>query len=268
MAPVQACADLASFLAAPVGRCFAGSTWLYFYPRDGFCGAILWDRPSREDFERLIVLFKNELTRVQHVSMIDARRVTEPDPRAFGVLSAYVSAHQAELARAVRKLAVVRPGGLVGAVTAGFFGVVAQPYPVELFDDRAQALRWLGTEDAAGELEREEARAFGAPALLRDLRAFLEARLEDASLENAAKTLGTSARSLQRKLGEHETTFQAEMNAARVRVAKRLLVETDTKLSQVALEVGCASLASFSGLFRRATGETPSAFRDRHRKST
>jgi len=146
--------------------------------------------------------------------------------------------------------------------------VTPPPYTVELFDDRARALAWLGVsapEEIEGAIAREEDRIAGAPVLLRDLRALLEQRLNDTSLDACARTLGLSQRSLQRKLSEHETSFQLEANAARVRVAKRLLRETDDKLTHVAHEVGCASLASFSTLFRRATGETPSAFRERHR---
>ena len=58
----------------------------------------------------------------------------------------------------------------------------------------------------------------------------------------------------------------AEVNRARVRLAKRLLRESDAKLTQIAHDVGCASLASFSALFRRATGATPSEFRAKTRR--
>lgn len=75
-------------------------------------------------------------------------------------------------------------------------------------------------------------------------------------------TFAMSERSLQRRLGDHDTTFQAEVNHARVRIAKRLLRETEVSLTQIAQEVGCASLASFSALFRRATGTPPSAWRE------
>lgn len=266
MRVVRPCADLVEFLAAPVGQCFGGPTFLYFYPTDEFCGAILWDRPSRDDMERLTILFKNELGRRPHVSLIDARHVTETDPYAFDILARYVRDHGAELGRAVKKLAIVRPEGLMGAVTAGFFGVVPPPYDVQLFDERGSALKWLGVPEAAAVLETEEGRARGSPPLLRDLHAFLEQSLDGASLDAAAKTLGTSARSLQRRLGELGTTFQGELNTVRVGVAKRLLTDTDVKLTRIALDVGCASLASFSGMFRRATGETPSAFRERRRR--
>ncbi|MBX3190935.1 MAG: helix-turn-helix domain-containing protein [Labilithrix sp.] len=266
---MQTCAELAEFLADPVGRCIAGRTWLYFYPHPGFCGFIVWGAPREDDLKRLVGVLEVELGAAPHVSLVDARRAEGADPRGFGVLERYVRAHHEALGRAVTKLAIVRPDGIVGAITSGFFGVTPPPYPVSIFEDRARAIDWLGVADAErvlAELAREEERASGSPPLLRDLRARLDARLDTATLARAAKALGVSERSLQRKLGEIGTTFQLEVNRARVRAAKRMLAETDAKLTQVAHDVGCASLASFSALFRRATGEAPSAWRESRRR--
>lgn len=265
---MRACADHAEFVKKPVGRCIAGRSWLYFYAHEGFCGFVVWGRPTREDLERLLAAAKVELGAAPHVSLVDVRNVEGAEPRGFKVLEQYVKQHYEELARAVTRLAIVRPDGIVGAITSGFFGVTPPPYPVKLFEDRESALAWLGVGDSArflADLAREEESAAGTP-LLRDLRALIESHLDRATLASAAKTLGMSERSLQRKLGEHETTFVAEVNAARVRVAKALLATSDVKLSQIAHDVGCASLASFSALFRRATGQTPSAWREAHRR--
>jgi AraC-like DNA-binding protein len=264
---VEACADLAEFIADPVGRWIAGNTWLYFYARPGFCGFILWGRPTRPDLERLVRVLEVELGSPSHVSLVDARRMEGADRRGFAMLAEYVRTNHVALGRAVTKLALVRPDGIVGAITSGFFGVTPPPYPVQIFEDRALAMAWLGVPDPDGaltELAHAEEDAAGTP-LLRDLRALLEARLARATLPAAAKALGMSERSLQRRLGDHETTFQVELNHARVRVAKRMLRETDAKLTEIADDVGCASLASFSGLFRRATGMSPSLWREQHR---
>jgi transcriptional regulator GlxA family with amidase domain len=48
-----------------------------------------------------------------------------------------------------------------------------------------------------------------------------------------------------------------------VRVAERLLRDTSSSLGAVAVEIGCASQQHFSTLFKRLTGESPSAFRTR-----
>jgi AraC-like DNA-binding protein len=72
-----------------------------------------------------------------------------------------------------------------------------------------------------------------------------------------------SERSLQRSLGAAGTTFKDEIAEARIRAARRLLADGDEPLSAIAREVGCSSLQHFSTLFRKRTGETPSAFRRR-----
>lgn len=51
------------------------------------------------------------------------------------------------------------------------------------------------------------------------------------------------------------------LNERRVEDAKRLLKETDAPMKVVADEVGFNSLASFNRVFRKMTGQTPSAYR-------
>jgi AraC-like DNA-binding protein len=50
---------------------------------------------------------------------------------------------------------------------------------------------------------------------------------------------------------------------ARLDAAKRLLATGDQSVTDVCMEVGFSSLGSFSALFARRTGETPSAYRRR-----
>jgi AraC-like DNA-binding protein len=263
---VVSCTSLSAFLAAPPGRCIAGASWLYFHLPGGLCGFAVWGRPTEDDVALLVRVLAIELELPPHVSLVDVRRVASIEPGAFGALEAYVREHHDALAAAVTRLALVRPTGLIGAVTAGFFGVQSPPYPVEVFDDAARALDWLGV---AGEplaaIERAVERASGAPALVRAVGAWIESHLESPTPKAAASALGTSERSLQRKLQEHATTFQNEVSLARVRVAQRLLLDTEAQLTRVALDVGCGSLPSFSALFRKVTGETPSAWRARMR---
>jgi AraC-like DNA-binding protein len=107
--------------------------------------------------------------------------------------------------------------------------------------------------------------ASGVDPLVGELRSWIEARLGAAALPAAARALRLSPRSLQRKLAESSTTFQRELDAARVRVAQRLLVSKDATLTEIAYDVGCASPQHFSALFRRVVGEAPSRWRSRVR---
>jgi AraC-like DNA-binding protein len=82
-----------------------------------------------------------------------------------------------------------------------------------------------------------------------------------ATVAEAARALRVSTRTLQRRLKDEKTSFSREIAAARVRVAQRLLLAEDTKLTRIAQDVGCASSSHLSELFRRVTGMPPLAWR-------
>jgi AraC-like DNA-binding protein len=99
-----------------------------------------------------------------------------------------------------------------------------------------------------------------APSLLLDLRAHLEQR-PACRADEVARRFGLSQRTFQRRLRELRTSFQREVNAAHLRIAKRLMQETDNPLKWIAIESGYASLQHFSSSFRARVGLSPSAWR-------
>ena len=274
---LELAADVDDYLRSPRGRCVSGATWLAFLfapspgaapPLAGFC---MWGRPFPDDVADLVRALSAELGTERHASLVDVRRVEAAEPVGFEMLRTYLREHRSEMGHLVSALALVRPSGMVGAVAAGFFDVEAPPYPVSVHDDVASALRALGVAGdrsvaLASDLEDAVTRAVTTPALVRDLQAMLETRLpESPTLHDAARALGLSERSLQRRLQEGGTSFVAEVHAAQIRVAQRMLRDTDESLTRIALDVGCASPAHFSALFKKLAGETPSAWRRRHR---
>ncbi|MEM8607885.1 MAG: AraC family transcriptional regulator ligand-binding domain-containing protein [Myxococcota bacterium] len=70
-------------------------------------------------------------------------------------------------------------------------------------------------------------------------------------------------RTLQRRLAEDGTTFREVSDAARRDRACTLLHKADLRVADVAYAVGYDEVASFTKAFRRWTGESPSAFRER-----
>jgi AraC-like DNA-binding protein len=180
----------------------------------------------------------------------------------------YVRSRRAPFAKIVRRQALLRPGGLAGAAVAGFYSVLAPSYPVKVFTDPVPALRWLRVEGENGildEIEQIYTTATGGSAFVAALRAHLEGAPGTLTLRDTARAFGLSPRNLQRKLSEARTTFQYEQNAARLRIAKTLLLETNYEVKRIAIEVGCASLQNFSALFHKSTGESPSQWRSRRR---
>jgi AraC-like DNA-binding protein len=264
-------ATLEELAGDPVGRFVAGDKFAHFCQAPTLWGVILWGRPGLDDavaLGRSLVLELAQTAR-PHASIIDATRLTGGDAAAFDALERYVAHHREALAERVTMLALVRPGGVHGAIVAGAFDVVRAPYPVRVSESLEDALAWLAPahrlESTPAELARTvadvHALATGVTPLVAELRALLAANLTGPTLPDAASRLGVSERTLQRRLSEAGTSFQDEVADARVAAAQRWLAETDAPITAIALEVGCASVQHFSALFRARTGETPSAWR-------
>ena len=82
-----------------------------------------------------------------------------------------------------------------------------------------------------------------------------------AELERVARRLATSTRTLQRRLGEAGTTFQALVDEVRRAAAVRLLRDRERTILAVAFELGYADLQGFYRAFKRWTGQTPAEWR-------
>jgi len=262
---VRAAPDADDYAADPVGAYLALPRALVFCARPTLWGFAMWGRPTEADVRRLVPLLQLELhaDTPAHASLVDLRRLEAGDPRGFSLMARYLRTHFERFTKRVTRLALVRPAGVLGATVAGFFEVAGAPYPVRVFDALPAAATWLRAGDLARVLEDALGDASGtAPAVLQ-LRRWLDTHLDNASLPRAAKALSRAPRSLQRDLTRAKTSFQHELDAARVRLARRLLAESDSPLTEIAYDVGCASPQHFTKLFRRVAGMTPSAWRAR-----
>ncbi len=236
---------------------------MVFCARRGLWGFALWGRPTEADIKRIVPLLALELAPgvAPHASLVDVRRLDTGDPRAFAVLTRYLRTNWTRFRSQVTRLALVRPDGVLGATVAGFYQVAGAPYPVRVFDELHAAAGWLRAAEVAPRLETAIGHHSKLAPIVLQLRRWLDAHLADASLVRAARAMSRAPRSLQRDLMIARSSFQRELDAARVRLAKRLLSETDSLLTEIAYDVGCASPQHFSTLFRRAVGVAPSTWR-------
>jgi AraC-like DNA-binding protein len=139
-------------------------------------------------------------------------------------------------------------------------------FPIRPFTELGVALAWLGAPASLeAELDQLQAAAVGVRPIVRDLRAFVRAGLRDVTLSRAAASMGTTPRSLQRRLRDERVSFQAEVDAARIEVAQKRMLESEASISEIALGVGLPSLSRFRQLFRRVTGDSPAQWRARPR---
>jgi AraC-like DNA-binding protein len=258
-------ATLKEFFDAPVGKVYADRTCLHFCAGTDLVGCVLWGRPNADDLAHMLEFADAVLERfpLPHASLFDVRRLDGFDAPSYPVLARYLATRGAALRAGLTRVAVLAEGWL-GATAEGIPALLGVPCATRTFTSPTEALAWLGAEPSLLEW-LDEAFASSTDALLARLRVFLEG--ERAGVDEAARALGVSPRTLQRLLRAHGTTFRAEASSARIRAAQALLSSTDAPVTEIAFEVGCASSQHFSVLFRRATGRSPSEWRERARSS-
>lgn len=88
------------------------------------------------------------------------------------------------------------------------------------------------------------------------------------SVEEVARALHVSTRTLKRKLAEEQTSFSDLLELERHERALELLREPDLALDEIASRVGYSNGASFARAFRRWTGDAPARYRARLRVHT
>jgi AraC-like DNA-binding protein len=87
------------------------------------------------------------------------------------------------------------------------------------------------------------------------------------AVAKVAKSLGMSARTMQRRLVELGTTYQDVLDDVRRRLARRLLSNTDLGTGEVAFLLGFGEVNSFARAFHAWEGTTPAKWRTRARVS-
>jgi AraC-like DNA-binding protein len=84
-----------------------------------------------------------------------------------------------------------------------------------------------------------------------------------ATLEEVAKALAMSPRSLRRKLEQEDTSFRTLVEEERRDTATQLLSGSDMKLDELAIHLGYTDTASFNRAFRRWMAMSPGEYRKR-----
>ncbi len=82
------------------------------------------------------------------------------------------------------------------------------------------------------------------------------------SLESTAKEIGISSQKITKVIKEYnDMTFRQYLNMIRVSEAKRLLIETDRQILDIALAVGYNSVNHFNKVFKLLVNCSPKEFR-------
>jgi AraC-like DNA-binding protein len=197
--------------------------------------------------------------------ILDARHLHGLDGDLYDDLARAVTRRLPVIRRRVLRQAVLRSSGLIGGAVSGFYVTLGLELEWRVFTELAPALAWLDEpqlDAVATLLDRLVVEAISGSTLLDRLRDVLAgARGSSMSLGQVSRSLGVSGRSLQRALRGRGTTFRDELYRARIDLGKQLLLETDHKIAVIGSRLGFSTEANFITFFRRATGESPAAWR-------
>lgn len=136
-------------------------------------------------------------------------------------------------------------------------------FPRDVLDLPQPTANALVHEVALRQCEQTDRLARPNAALIEQIQSILLANASHpVSLEDVARRLGMSARTLQRRLSEQGTSFRRVSLDARLSLARELL-RTDLAVKEVAYLTGYTDVANFSAAFLAEAGERPSSFKAR-----
>jgi AraC-like DNA-binding protein len=251
------------FRIAPESCYVRGPSWILFCANQT-AGCVLWGALEGDAIRSMLTLARaaHRGARTPLVGVIDAHDVVSVSPATLTHYQEHLRQERA-LGSPVRRCGIVRPRLLVpAALTEGLARILPAPYELSLFGDLGECADWLGEPRIASLVQDVRAlRADTERWATAQVRRLLVERLRFSTIDDAASTLGVSSRSLQRQLKVEGTTFQRELDRERVQAAMRSMRDTNQSLTQIAEEVGCASVSHLTVIFHRVLGRPPSSWR-------
>jgi AraC-like DNA-binding protein len=266
-ARLEPAASLESYIANPIGFFVASDNAAIFSagtPPEAIEGLSFWGRPGDGDVDMIASTLRGDkhLLARPCAFLVDLRRLDCIDLGVFGKLPCALAPRCERSRRLADRHAVLRPEGAAGSIAVELFLAMSHGCPARSFVDAREALDWIGIEQPAllDDLERIRGSHPGHPPLIGELRELL-ARSPSLTVREAARQLGVSQRTLQRRLREMGTSFQREVDLGRLKTAKGLMRLTHDPLKCIALEAGYLSPQHFSSAFHRHTGMSPGRWR-------
>jgi AraC-like DNA-binding protein len=111
--------------------------------------------------------------------------------------------------------------------------------------------------------EQELARLPEAASFAETVASLIERAIgrEDVDLDRMATSLGTTPRTLQRRLADEGTSFVEVLDRARHAAALRFLAEADVSLGEISFLLGFSQTSAFNRAFKRWCNTTPLDYR-------
>lgn len=268
---LQPATSIDDYVAAPIGRCVVGPTYLMWCASPDLQGAIVWgvldERSVREMMSIGQIIHHPALARRRRV-LVDCAEVIRVDGDVLLGFTGSARGHVPLWAAGLERQAFIIPSGLSGILISGTLPSLGVSHPMRFVHDLEGALAFVDhplARSAYAEAARISSTTRGQAVLLSRLRAQLGQDLGHATVETSAHGLGMSARTLQRELARLNTSFTSELRSLRIAAAEGLLAHSDLKIDAIANRLGFGTASRMSATLRRELNVTASGLRMRLR---
>jgi AraC-like DNA-binding protein len=251
----------------PVGRFTSTACCVVWCVSRALCGVYFWGRPSAEELlyvSRIAEAYPRWMADKFQV-VVDGREVDALDGEALSVQMAWLMQHGSQLLKHAEIWSIVAEGSVVARLATAMptlgagegFRITSKAL------EAYRAVAGVGADALSASVDASVAQVRGLPRELHVIRALLRRRL-DAKIDDAAKALGMSTRSLQRWLTREDSSFHQEVVAARFALASELLLTSDLKVAAIGARLHISERA-VTLLFHEQTGLTPMAWREKNK---
>jgi AraC-like DNA-binding protein len=265
---LQPVSDVDEYFRDPAGKVLNRRGYFCSSPDGKLLTLWGWGHVDIDSTEELLEIFAAvERARLpSRRQLVVLRHMQSVSPRA---MTRFIRYHQDVTAylRGIEREAVVRPDGLVGVMAEGFYRAVHHPGEGRVFTDLGNALAWLevdAPEWVSAAVAHEERSMAAQDDALVQLDALWRSGWMRVGLEDAARSLGLSPRTLQRRLRDAGESFEERRAREALHHAEELL-QRGLEVKAVASELGFASSSAFVAAFRRSRGLPPHAWREASR---
>ena len=250
-------------LSSAARRIVVHKSFAYWQAEHRAFGSIIWGRPDEADVGEMCAAHEVGANPkfAGHASIIDLRALEGVDFLAFDRLLAYLKQRRDAWSPNVSRQIVLHRGGFAHSTVVGMFQFLSPGHKVIFSEDAAATFELAGVADVHAELEAMRTSLLETPEIVRLTQSALEALPTHASVTDIAKRVGTSERSLQRRLAEAGTSLRDVRQHHLVRVSERLLLETDLDLDAIAAHVGVSSASQLVRMFKKLRNATPGTIR-------
>ena len=263
--------DVDEFMQRPLGAAVHVETNFLWCASASLAGSVGWGSPTGKQVERVMrvcdALFHPSLGPQLDI-VLDGYRLDQVGVGVVTGIFGWARQNLSALRERIRYQVGVPPPGVGGLLLAGILPLLGESYPFQVVPTPEAAYRvLLGDQGDAlrQEIDDHVNRLNHIAPLTAELRSLLRAHHGNITLEEAARLLGRSARSLQRELETTSaTSFRDEQARARLLAAAELLSGSDEKIVAVAARLGL-SATGLNRLIRERIGLTVDAWRRRLR---